>query len=87
MSEDVDLVVPGEACPDRWSNYRRMNTVARSLGQFDSSVGTRLMTFDGERSERGAHAIWELRYPSMFLPERSSVIVLEASIRPVLRPP
>jgi len=87
MSEDVDLVIPGQPQADRGSNYRRMNVVARSLGRLESSVGTRLLSFDGERHERGAHALWELRYPSAFLPERSSVIVVEAAIRPALLPP
>jgi predicted nucleotidyltransferase component of viral defense system len=87
MSEDVDLVVPGEPRRDRASNYWLMNPVAHSLQRLGASVGVRLLTFDGERSDRGAHAIWELQYPSSFLPERSSMIVLEASIRPVLRPP
>jgi predicted nucleotidyltransferase component of viral defense system len=87
MSEDVDLVVPGEPRPDRSGNYRVLNPVAQSLGRLGASVGVRLLTFDGERFHRGAHRIWELRYRSAFLPERSSVIVLEAAIRPVLRRP
>ena len=83
MSEDVDLTVPGTPTRDRSTNAGLINAVVRSLQAIAREVGIELVGFDGTRTERGAHAIWEVRYPSSFLPPTSAVIAVEAAIRPL----
>lgn len=83
MSEDIDLTIPGLATRYRGSNARQVNRVVRSLGEIGPEVGVTLVNFDGQRFENGAHAMWEITYPSSFLPSASAVITVEASIRPI----
>ncbi len=83
MSEDIDLTVPGTPTRYRSTNAGLINEVVRSLQAIAREVGIELVSFDGTRTERGAHAIWEVRYPSSFLPPTSAVIAVEAAIRPL----
>ncbi len=84
MSEDVDLVLPGTASHHKRSNALQMNRVRDALKRCAKAAGVKLPFPDGERSERDAHARWELPYESSFGPQR---ILVEASIRPVLHEP
>jgi len=86
MSEDIDLTIPGLGTRYQGTNAVEIDKVARSLRDLGPVVGTELLNFDGERSERGAHAIWEVRYPSSFLPPDKAIITVEAGIRMVYRP-
>lgn len=83
MSEDIDVTVPGSPTRYRSTNARLINVVVRSLDAIGREVGIELVNFDGTRSEKGAHAIWEVRYPSTFLPATAAIIAVEAAIRPV----
>lgn len=83
MSEDIDVTVPGTPTRYKSTNARLINEVVRSLDAIGHEVGIELVSFDGTRSEKGAHAIWEVRYPSSFIPAASAVIAVEAAIRPV----
>ena len=83
MSEDIDVTVPGTPTRYKSTNARLINEVVRSLDAIGHEVGIELVNFDGTRSEKGAHAIWEVRYPSSFIPAASAVIAVEAALRPV----
>lgn len=87
MSEDIDMTIPGIPTRHKAINVRPVNEVARSLRAIGQEVGIELIDFDGTRSEKGAHAIWEVRYPSFFLPASSAIITVEAAIRPVYLKP
>jgi predicted nucleotidyltransferase component of viral defense system len=82
MSEDVDLTIPGTPSGYRVTNAGPLNRVVQSLRVIAPGVGVELVNFDGTRSEHGAHAIWDVRYPSSFLPAASAVIAVEVAIRP-----
>lgn len=84
MSEDVDLVLPGTPSSRKRDNARRMQEFQQALLRVSPVAGVTLPFPHGERTERDAHVEWEIRYDSEFGPQR---IILEASIRPVLRPP
>jgi predicted nucleotidyltransferase component of viral defense system len=84
MSEDIDLIVPGEPSPYKGENARPLNEVAATLREIGEVVGVTLVNFDGSRWERSSHAIWEVRYRSVFLPNASGVILVEVAIRPLL---
>jgi predicted nucleotidyltransferase component of viral defense system len=86
MSEDIDLTIPGRGTRYQGTNATEVDRVARSLRDLGPNVGTQLLNFDGERSERGAHAIWEVSYPSSFLPPEKALITVEAGIRMAYRP-
>ena len=83
MSEDIDMIIPGTPTRYRSTNASVINEVARSLDAVGREVGTELVNFDGIRSEKGAQAIWEVRYSSSFLPASSAVIAVEVAIGPV----
>ena len=83
MSEDVDLVLPGVPATARLPNARRMDGVRDALKRVAGIAGIRVRFPHGERSERDAHVRWELPYNSEFGPQ---FIVVETTIRPVLRP-
>lgn len=83
MSEDADLVVAGTASRSGGANARKTNTVRNALKQLAPLVGVRLPYPTGERFARSAHVIWELPYDSEFGSQR---LLVEASVRPVLRP-
>ena len=83
MSEDIDVTLPGEPTRYRSTNTTHVNTVVHALGTIGPPVGVTLANYDGQRFEKGAHAIWELIYSSDFLPPKSAVISVEAAIRPI----
>jgi len=83
MSEDVDLTIPGVATKYGSTNSTQLNRVVRSLSKIGDGVGVGLVNFEGQRSEKGAHGIWEVRYDSFFLPAESAIITVEAAIRPL----
>lgn len=84
MSEDVDLVVPGVPSSRKRENAKQMQELQKALLRVSASAGVTVPFPHGERTERDAHAEWEIRYDSDFGPQR---IIVEASIRPVLRRP
>ena len=84
MSEDADLVVPRLPSNEKRSNVLALNKVRDALKSTAGVVGVRLPFPDGQHSERGAHRQWELLYESD-LGQQS--VKVEASLRPVLRPP
>jgi predicted nucleotidyltransferase component of viral defense system len=84
MSDDADLVVPGTVDRTRSANVRRVNRVRDALLSSASEIGVRIAAPGGDLSQRAAHAVWRLDYDSDF---RESSLVLELSIRPVLRSP
>lgn len=84
MSEDVDLVVPGEVRRfGKGANANRLNVVRNALKRVVTAVGLSLPFPSGTTYENGSHGVWELPYPSEFGTQK---ILLEASIRPTLRP-
>ena len=84
MSEDADLVIPGEAVRRKRDNAVRMNVVRDALRAHAEQIGIRVPHADGERSERDAHSQWSLPYESEF---GRQALLLEVSIRPVRRAP
>src|SRR5581483_1582731 len=85
MSEDVDLTIPGVATEYQSTNVIHINRVAQSLLEIGPVVGAQLVNFDGERFDRAAHAIWEVKYESAFLPGEKALISVYAVIRPAHR--
>ncbi len=83
MSEDADLVIPGEPSRFKSANVRRMNRVRDALRRLSPSVGVAARLPGGELLDRAAHCIWDLRYDSEFGPQG---IKLEISIRPTAQP-
>lgn len=83
MSEDVDLVLPGEASRMRGLNARRLHTVRDALKRVAPHVGARLPLPGGHLQERASHGTWVLEYDSVF---GEPTITVEAVIRPVLSP-
>ena len=87
MSEDIDMTIPGTPTRHKAINIRPVNEVARSLRAIANEVGIELVNFDGIRSEKGAYAMWEVRYPSSLLPAISAIITVETAIRPIYLQP
>lgn len=83
MSEDADFVMPGEPSRNRGLNVRRLNEVRDALKAMGPAIGVTIPLPGGHISDRGAHIVWELHYPSAFGPQS---IRLEVSLRPTLRP-
>ena len=83
MSEDADLVLPGAPSRRGRQNVGRMHDVRDALAELAGTMGVSVRFPGGELHEKGAHGIWELNYASEFGPQR---VMLEVSIRPVLRP-
>ncbi len=84
MSEDADLVVPGEPSRIGRANARLLGPLRSALLSLERPLGARILLPGGERFEHNAHVLWELAYRSEF---GRQVIRVEATIRPVLRPP
>jgi predicted nucleotidyltransferase component of viral defense system len=84
MSEDADLVLPGPASRQKLTNVRRMQRLRDVLKEIGPVVGVSARFPAGELSDKAAHCVWQLDYPSEFGPQG---IRLEVSIRPVLLPP
>lgn len=83
MSEDADFVLPGEASTRKATNVKQLHVVRDALKTVAPAAGVTVLFPAGETSERGAHCVWQLDYPSAF---GKQGLKLEASIRPVLRP-
>lgn len=83
MSEDVDLVLPGEASRLRGTNARRLHTIRDALKRVAPQVGARLPFPGGHFQEGASHGSWTLQYDSVF---GEPTITVEAAIRPVLSP-
>ncbi len=84
MSEDVDIVLPGNADRHKRVNAVRMNRLRRALSAVVPKVGATLPFPHGERSERDAHVQWTVHYESEFGPQE---LLVEATLRAVLRKP
>jgi predicted nucleotidyltransferase component of viral defense system len=83
MSEDVDVVLPGVPDKRKRDNAVRMDRLRDALVRVNTAVGTELPLPHGEREERDSHVLWDARYDSEFGSQR---IIVEATIRPVMRP-
>lgn len=83
MSEDADLVLPGEPSARKLGNVRRMHEVRGALKTILPSVGVTTLSPGGTLSDREAHCVWDLEYSSEF---GRQGIKLEVSIRPLLLP-
>jgi hypothetical protein len=84
MSEDADLVLPGPPSRQKLTNVRRMHRIRDVLKETGPVAGVSARFPAGEFFDKATHCVWQLDYPSEFGPQG---IRLEASIRPVLRPP
>lgn len=76
----MDLTLAGEPTKYRSINSAKVDPVVRTLRDHGLEIGASLLNFEGERSEKGAHGIWELSYSSVFLDPKSSVIAVEMAI-------
>jgi predicted nucleotidyltransferase component of viral defense system len=83
LSEDMDLVIPGEPGRTKRDNAVRMNHVRNVLRELAPIIGIRIPYVHGERSDRDAHCLWDAEYTPEFGPQG---IRVEASIRPVALP-
>ncbi|MFN0061255.1 MAG: nucleotidyl transferase AbiEii/AbiGii toxin family protein [Myxococcaceae bacterium] len=83
MSEDADFVIPAAASRYKGRNAGRLDEVRGALKALAPQVGLTLPFVQGQRSGQGTHSNWELPYASDFGPQK---LLLEVSIRPVLRP-
>ncbi|WP_041448452.1 nucleotidyl transferase AbiEii/AbiGii toxin family protein [Anaeromyxobacter sp. Fw109-5] len=84
MSEDADLVLPGTPSRRSSKNIARMHAVRKALADVLAPVGMTARFPAGQLQHQAAHGTWQLDYASEFGPQG---IMLEISIRPVLRPP
>ena len=84
MSEDADFVLPGEPARTKRANILRVHEVRDALKTVAPAAGVTVLFPAGQDSEKGAHCIWQLDYRSEF---GKMGVKLEASIRPLLRPP
>ncbi|BDG08567.1 nucleotidyl transferase AbiEii/AbiGii toxin family protein [Anaeromyxobacter paludicola] len=83
MSEDADLVLPGTPSRRGLQNVNRMRHVRDAIKDVAGEVGVSARFPAGELHNKAAHGVWQLDYASEFGPQG---IMLEVSIRPVLRP-
>jgi predicted nucleotidyltransferase component of viral defense system len=83
MSEDADLVLPGTPSRRSSQNVGRMHGVRDAIAEVAGAVGVSPRFPAGEFHHQAAHAVWQLDYASEFGPQG---VMLEVSIRPVLRP-
>jgi len=83
MSEDSYLVLPGTPSRRGLQNVGRMRRVRDAIGDVAGAVGVSARFPAGELHHKAAHGIWQLDYASEFGPQG---IMLEVSVRPVLRP-
>lgn len=84
MSEDADFVIPEAPSRNKGTNIKRVNIVRDALKRIEAQVGVKRRFPSGDDSDGGAHRRWQLDYDSQFGPQS---ILLEVSLRPVLRPP
>jgi predicted nucleotidyltransferase component of viral defense system len=84
LSEDADLVLPGTPSRRSSQNVGRMRRVSDAIAEISGAVGVTVPFPAGQLHHQASHGVWQLEYASEFGPQR---IMLEASIRPVLRPP
>lgn len=84
MSGDADLVLPGTPSRRSSQNVPRMHAVRKALTEVLAPVGMTARFPAGQLQHQAAHGTWQLDYASEFGPQG---IMLEISIRPVLRPP
>ncbi len=83
MSEDADLVLPGTPSRRSSQNVGRMRRVTDAIAEIAGTVGVTARFPAGQLHHQASHGVWELDYPSEFGPQR---IMLEVTVRPVLRP-
>lgn len=84
LSEDADLVLPGTPSRRSSQNVGTMRRVSEAIAELSGAIGVTARFPAGELHHQAAHGVWQLEYSSEFGPQR---IMLEVSIRPVLRPP
>jgi predicted nucleotidyltransferase component of viral defense system len=84
LSEDADVVLPGTPSRRSSQNVGRMRRVSEAIAESSGAVGVTARFPAGELHHQASHGVWQLEYASEFGPQR---IMLEVSIRPVLRPP
>lgn len=86
MSEDADFVIPWPSSTNyRSTNAIHTNRVRDTLRAIVSEVGVTQHSFDGERFDRASHIVWTIRYPSELSANREGSILIEVTMRPVLR--
>jgi predicted nucleotidyltransferase component of viral defense system len=83
MSEDADLVLPGEPHRDAGRNARRFEPIRTALQELQAPLGCRVRFPGGERFDSNSHILWYLEYRSEFGRQE---IKVEVSIRPQLAP-
>jgi hypothetical protein len=83
LSEDADLVLPGAPSRRSSQNVGRMRRVRDAIAEVAGAVGVSARFPAGELHHQAAHGVWQLDYASEFGPQG---IMLEVSIRPVIRP-
>ena len=84
MSEDADFVIPEAASTNRGANMRRINVVRDALTELEPLIGVKRSFPSGEDSDKGAHRLWALAYPSEF---GANSMQLEVSLRRCVRKP
>jgi predicted nucleotidyltransferase component of viral defense system len=83
MSEDADLVIPGEPSRNGGVNSRRLEPLRAALNELQGVLGARVVLRGGERFDRNSHVLWQLDYQSEF---GRQFIRVEGTIRPVFMP-
>lgn len=84
MSEDADFALPWDrSLSSKGANARQTNRVRDALKGI-APAGLRLPQPDGESFHKRSHVIWTLEYSGDFPP---TALVVEVSMRPVLRTP
>lgn len=84
MSEDADLVVPGEPSRRGGMNASRLRPLRTALGELQGVLGARVLLPGGDRSDHNSHILWQLEYRSEF---GRQIIKVEGSIRPLFLAP
>lgn len=85
MSEDADFVLPwSSSLKSKGTNARATNLVRDALMELAPKLEMKLQQPDGEHFDRKSHVLWTLHYQGSFPP---SSLVVEASLRPMLREP
>ncbi len=84
MSEDADLVVPGEASRHGRENAARLKPLGTALLEVAPELGATVRFPAGELAEKSSHGHWQIDYASQLGDQR---LLLEVAIRPVLRSP
>lgn len=84
MSEDADLVFPGDPSRRARDNAIRLNEIRDGLKSMPEIVGVRLPIPHGIEHEKKSHRVWQLPYDSEF---GAQELKLEVSIRPMMKSP